>query len=219
MFEFLSAPENVPFAVSLGLMFSIAVLEGVATLFGLGFSSMLDQFLPDVDFDVGAPELDHGNGLTKALGWLRIDKTPVLVTFVIFLTSFGLIGYIAQSLSQSLFGGMMPALLASVLAFFASLPVVRTTAGVIGRFIPKDESSAVSEDSLIGRTAIITMGVARVTEPVQARVFDEHGRTHYVMVEPDVLQEEFSEGEEVLLVKRDGAVFKIIKDTTSSLVN
>ena len=219
MMEFLSASQNLPFGFALGLMFAIAFLEGVGTIFGIGFSGLLDEVFPDIDIDVDAPDVDASSGLTKILGWLRVDKVPILVLFIIFLTSFGIVGYGVQVVSHSLLGFLLPSLLASIIAFFVSLPVLRVSGGVIGNFIPKDETSAVSEATFVGRTATITMGVAKVDSPVQARLQDEHGKTHYVMVEPDNTGEEFKEGEEVLLVKKEGTIFKVINDTTNSLVN
>ncbi|OVE79971.1 hypothetical protein BVY02_01735 [bacterium J17] len=219
--EFIGAAQNLPFGFALGLMLAMAFLEGAGALIGLGLSSLIDSAIPefDLDIDLDAPDVDSTSGLTKLLGWLRVDKVPVLVLFVVFLTSFGIVGYCIQLLSLSLFGLLMPAIIASTVSFTISLPVLRFTSGVIATLMPKDETAAVSESSFIGRTAIVTLGVAQVGKPVQARLQDEFGKSHYVMVEPDTLGEEFSEGAEVLLVKREGSVFKVINDTTNTLVN
>jgi hypothetical protein len=66
--------------------------------------------------------------------------------------------------------------------------------------MPKDETTAVSDASLVGRVGTIVIGVARAGNPAQARIHDEHGTAHYVMVEPDG-PETFATGTSVLLVR------------------
>ena len=56
MFEFLTASANLPFTVALTVMLFIAFLEGVGTVLGFAFSSLLDSLLPDIDID-GVPRM------------------------------------------------------------------------------------------------------------------------------------------------------------------
>jgi len=89
--------------------------------------------------------------------------------------------------------------------------------------LPRDESSAVSDQSFVGRSAIISAGHARRGMAAQARVKDQHGRTHYLMVEPDLEEQPLAEGSEVLLVSKPGSFYRGIphphptqpSDTTS----
>ena len=83
----------------------------------------------------------------------------------------------------------------------------------------RDETESVSEKTFIGRIAVVTLGKARVGSPAQAKLRDQHGQTHYVMVEPDQPGEEFPAGTDVLLVRQVGAVFKSIRNTRSVLVD
>ena len=219
MIEFFLASANLPFGFALGLMFSIAFLEGVGAILGVGFSGILGQILPDIDIDLDAPDMGAGWSFTGLLGWLRVGEVPVLVLLIVFLTAFGIIGYGLQAFTHSILGSLLPGWFSSAVSLLVSLPVLRVSSGIIAKLIPKDETSAVSEATFVGRTATIVMGIARVDFPVQARLRDEHGRTHYVMVEPDIDGEEFAEGEEVLLVKREGLAFRVIGDTTSSLIS
>ena len=52
----------------------------------------------------------------------------------------------------------------------------------------------------------------------QARVKDAHGRTHYLMVEPDVDDEVFEEGAQVLLVRKLGAFYRCIANPHPGLL-
>lgn len=240
MLEFLGAAENMPFSVAIGVMFGLAVLEGVGLLMGAGLSQLLDSLLPefdaDLDLDVDADldmdtDLDvdadadvdggdlHGPGaFAQILGWFHIGRVPLLVVLVLFLMSFGVIGLAIQSTVGELTGHLLPAALASVPAFLGAVPVVRVVGGLIARLIPKEETSAVSQRTFIGRVAVVVLGTARAGEPAQARLRDEYGRSHYVMVEPDVAGEEFATGEEVLLVKSAGARFRGIRPPSEALV-
>ena len=231
MFEFVTADENLPFSVALAVMFGIAILEGVLTVIGFGLSNVIDSLLPDHDFD---PHIDfdpagevHGDihgeigsqsALSKLLSWLRVGKVPVLMLLVVFLTAFGLIGLSLQGFIHGVTGSMLPAAIASIPAFLLSLPVVRVMGSVIAVVMPQDETEAVGRETLVGRIGIITLGTARQGHAAEARVRDAHGTSHYVMVEPNVA-EEFTRGDQVLLVKDEGAVFKVIKNISSSLVD
>lgn len=219
MIEFLTAPQNIAFGLALGVVMLLAFIEGVGTLLGMGISSALDSLFPDADINIDTPEFDGSSGLTKFLAWLNVDKVPVIVLFIVFLTSFGLLGYGVQLLAIGIIGDNLPGILAIAASLISSLPVIRASSSVLTRIIPKDETSAVSAASFVGRTAIITLGLARQNSPVQARVHDQHGKAHYIMVEPDVPGQVFKAGEEVLLVKQEGSIFKVITDTTRTLVN
>ena len=219
MSAFLTATGNLPFTVALVLMLLIAIIEGAALVLGFGFSSVLDTLLPDIDFDLDAPEVDANTGLTRFLGWLRVGTVPALALFVIFLTAFGLIGLGLQAISRDLFGFLWPWYLAMIPPFFLALPVVRAVGGVIARLVPQEETEAVSSDTFVGRVAVITLGVARMGSPAEARLNDSFGQTHYVMVEPDVAGEEFVAGAEVLLVKKNGSRFSVIAATHRALTD
>lgn len=227
MLELLLAPENVAFATALAVMLGIAALEGVATLFGAGISSLLDTLVGDVDIDLDVDTDADGSGaghipgsglVTHTLGWLRVGQVPILVLIVIFLTSFGLIGLATQSAVHELTGYFLPAAVAWVPAIVGALPSVRVFGGAIARILPKEETSAVSQTTFIGRIATITIGTAAADEPTQARLTDEHGRSHYVLVEPDVVTDRFETGDKVLLVSMDGARFRVIRPPSDSLL-
>ena len=222
MFDFLLATENLPFTVALSVMFGIAFLEGVTVLMGFALSGMLDTLLPDMDFDIEADlysELEAPSPFSRLLSWLRVGKVPMLMLLIIFLTAFGLIGLALQSILHSSFDFLLPNWLMSIPATVLALPVVRVFGGVLNRFMPNDETDAVSIDSLVGRVATITLGTAASGSAAEARVRDVHGTTHYVMVEPDVASDSFSTQSSVLLVRNEGAIFKAITNPNPALVD
>jgi len=219
MLQLLLASENLVFSIALLLMLLIGILEAVALLFGGSMSSSLDGLLPEVELsphtEVG--QLDADSALSRFFGWLRIGEVPLLMLLVVFLLSFGLLGLVLQSLLQSFIGVMVPGWLAVPVVFVLSLPAVRFGGGALQKIMPGDETTAVSSDSLLGRIAVITLGTARHQYAAEARVKDQHGYQHYVQVEPDNAAEVFEQGTEVLLLTRQGAIYKAMKNDNPHL--
>jgi hypothetical protein len=217
MTAFLVADGNLPFTTALVLMLAIGALEAVSMLAGATLSGAIENLVP-TDLVAEAPDVDGGS-LAQLLGWLRVGQVPVLMLLVIFLTAFGLIGLTLQAVVGTVLPFLLPGWVASLPAFVLALPTMRATGGLIARIIPRDETDAVSEESFIGRVATVTLGRATSGSPAQARLRDQHGQTHYVMVEPDEPDETFETGRQVILVRRQGAVFRAIPNTSAALVD
>ena len=211
MIDALLSPGNVAFTGAIAVMLLIAAVEGVGALIGASVSEHLQSLLPDTDANAGIDVSEAALGpFTKALGWLRIGKIPVLMLLVAFLTIFGLGGIVLQGLVQGAFGSYLPSWIAVPVVSAGSLLLLRAVGGVLSRVIPMEETDAVTEDSFVGLVATITLGTARLGEPAQAKLRDAHGHTHYVMVEPDDPQDAFPASEEVLIIRRMNDRFAVV---------
>ena len=104
-------------------------------------------------------------------------------------------------------------------AVIVAVPSVRVIGTGLAKLIPKDETTAVSTDSFVGRVATITLGTARKGEPAQAKLTDRHGQTHYVMVEPDSEDTVFEAGDSVLLIEQAGPRFVAVANTNAALTD
>ncbi len=197
----LFAAQNWPFGVALGLIVGIALIEGCGLLLSFSPSDWIDHCLPD-------PAAD--GALDRLLGWLHVGAVPLLVLLLLFLTGYAVFGYALQKVCMGLFGFYLPAAVAAVVAVPAGLSTQRALGGLLARIIPKDETSAISDASLIGRAGTISAGIARRGLAAQARVRDSHGRTHFLLVEPDLDSEVFEEGHRVLLVRKVGPFYRCI---------
>lgn len=198
---------TLPFGIAFALIVALALIEGLGMLVSLSPSGFLDQALPDTD--LGA---DVDTGLDRVLGWLHLGRVPSLVLLVLFLAGYALFGYSLQAVVHGLFGHYLPAWIAGLLAVPPGLVTVRSLGALIAHVIPRDETSAVSEQSLIGRTGTISGAAAQRGVAGQARVKDSHGRTHYLRVEPDVDDEVYEEGVEVLIVRKVGSFYRCIRN-------
>jgi hypothetical protein len=203
-------PEAWPFLLSGLLLIALTLIELAAQLIGMGGAAALDAWI------LGENGMDIADSW---LGWLHVGKVPILVLLIIFLTFFSLSGAGLLLLAKALFGLIPPAWLAGGLAALIALPGVRTAGGVLGRLIPRDETSAVSLDSLVGQVATVISGTARVNYPAQARVRNPAGQQFYVHVEPDDPAQTLATGDAVLLVRQlSGARFQAIANPRPDLL-
>ena len=221
MVSFFGDPANFPFSVALAIVSILAIIEGVGLLIGSGVFNFLDALLPDIDVDmeIDGPDLSTPTITGEVLSWLRIGKVPIILSLIVFLVAFGLSGIFIQHSVSSLFGSPLPVSIAVFPAFLVSLPSMSVGNSLMARLMPKVETSAVSENSLLGRMAEITTGQARSRYPAQAKVLDEHNQTHYVMLEPDIETETFAQGEAVLLVRRENGTFFAIRSTSAAMTD
>ncbi|MBL8331097.1 MAG: YqiJ family protein [Rubrivivax sp.] len=204
-----TAPETLPFGVALALIVGIALLEGFGMLVSMSPSNLIDDWLPDIDGD---------SGLDRVLGWLHLGKVPALVLLLLFLLGYSLFGYGLQKVVSGLFGFYLPGWVAGLLAVPSGMATVRGLGALVAHIIPRDETSAVSEMSLVGRAGVVSAGAARRGLAAQARVRDSHGRTHYLMVEPDIDDEIFEEGAQILIVRKAGAFYRCIANPHPGLL-
>lgn len=206
MWSFLLSSDNVPFVSALALMLLIGAAEAAGLGGGLALGDGLDGL--DGDVNVETPSL---------LSWINVGRLPLLMLIVVFLFAFGMTGLIGQRVVAAVLEQPAPWFLAAPAAFAVALPVTRVFGRGVARIMPRDETTAVSRDSLVGRVAVVVTGEARPESPAQARVRDQHGQAHYVMVEPDNAADVFAEGTSVLLVRRAGAKYFAIHNTSASL--
>lgn len=199
-----TAPQTIPFGAAVVVMLGLGVIEVIGTFTAAGPSQLLDSHL---DLDVDGP-----------LGWLHVGKVPLLVLFILFLLGFAVSGYAIQMFSDALFGHYLPAVVAAAPAAFVGVTSVRLLGGILARIIPKDETTAVSELSLIGRAGVVVTGTARQGMAAEVKVRDQHGNQHYLMVEPDEAGVEFEQGTEVLIVKKQGASYRGIRNPHPELI-
>ena len=195
----LLADHNLPFAAALVLMVLLAIAQAI----GLG-----DMFGDaDLDADIDGDAAIHAGPLDGLASLFGIGRVPFMVWLALFLFLFSAIGLGIQELADSLTGSALGRWLAAVLAVGGALPVTGALARPLGRLLPHDETTAVTLDTLVGRRATVTDGVARSGSPARARVYDFHGHPHHVMVEPHEASSELHSGDEVLLVRREGNQF------------
>lgn len=197
MFDLALQAEGLPFAVALAVVALLALLQVI----GLG-----DLLLGDADADLGG-DLAVDAGLLSVLG---LGRLPLLIWLMIVLSLFGIIGLAAQEFLAALTGAPWTPWLVAPATALVALPVTGKISRPLARLLPRDETTAIDLAALVGREAEIVIGVATPGNPARARVVDHHGQEHYVMLEPDNAGQRFVQGEKVLIVRREGQLFRAI---------
>lgn len=177
------------------------LLLALLQLVGIGHHLGVDS---DIDHDFGA-DLDAG-----LLSLIGLGRLPFLMWLMLLLALFGLIGLAGQQLLSAFLGQTLDGWIATPLAAVAALPATGLIARPLAAILPRDETTAVSVDTLVGREGEVVIGTASVGNPARVRVLDMHGQAHHVMVEPDNDGQKLAQGERVLLVRREGDIFKAI---------
>ena len=204
LLSFLSVPTMLPFTGAIVVVLVILVVE-VALLLISGMH--LDSLFPDlhVDADINA---HHGFDLGDFTEhWLHVGKVPLVVLLTLAFGGFGAGGLLVQSLAKTFLGAHVSLWIAVPLALVIAVVVVRNLALVLGRLMPKDETTAVSAGQFLGQVAVINQGVASPGRAAEARLVDGHGQTHFLMVIPEDDISEFAEGTRVLLIDRRENLF------------
>jgi hypothetical protein len=226
--EALLAPGSQPFAVALLLMLGLLLIELAALVTGLGVNDLVDELVvPRTGLETAGDaatgmEATGAAGthtpLSRLLAWLYVGRVPVLMLLIAFLTLFGLAGLLLQATLLKTVGFALPAVVAGPVVLALTLPLLRGSAALLERVLPRDETSAVHPSSFVGHTALVVGGDARRDLPAQARLVDAFGTGHYVLVVPEDHGAVLPAGTRVLLVRKlGGGRFGAIANPSAAL--
>lgn len=236
MIDILLDPHSKAFAIALGLVVAIALLEFLSALIGVSASAAIDSFLPDLEMDsavefnaslggggaldgdtLNIPDAPGPGPLSAVLGWLCVGKVPILILLILFLSTFGVTGIGLQWLLAANFGATLPGWLISIPALGAALPLTRVTGLGFARLMPKEQTEAISQKEFTGKMASIIRGQSRQGQPAEAKITDSYGRTHYLLVEPDSADEIFGTEDELIIVGRRNGIFRIVRNVNPAM--
>lgn len=228
MISFFMSYDMMPFTSALLFLVGLLVLEFISLMLGgtvLGLEADGPEIdLPDPDLDLefdfdadatGADlaDVDAATGAAGSggpLAWLGVGEAPFILWMAGVAASFGLAGYGLQLGSNAVFGGLIPAAVAVVIALVPGLLGGKIFARAIARLAPKTETTAVSRRHLGGRLGVITQGTAAKGRPAECRVKDRHGQTQYIRVEPREDGVEIPRGADVIVLRPREGVYHVI---------
>jgi hypothetical protein len=217
----LFSPPFVPFALALGLLAGLFLLELVVlvlggSLFGgEGVDADVDPGLEAFDLEPGdipdlqamiaaadseqaVPETAEPSGLAGLLG---LGATPFMIWLAALLLGFGVSGLVLQSVADAVAGAPLTPGLAVLATLPLGLGFARRFARSFARVLPKLETTATSVQFMGGLRGRVTQGVARQGSPAEVRLTDRHGNTHYLRCEPLLTDAVITEGSDVLTVR------------------
>lgn len=205
--DWLFADGVAPFTLALLLMFGLGILEIVSLMLGASFAS---HHLPDVHHPDVHLDIDASHGMDSLLNWLHIGRAPLLILLVFFLLGFGLSGILLQQLSLQLLGTFSHAALVAIPSLMIGLTHMNWGGRFVNRYLPKDETQSISREHFIGQTVTITVGESRINDPAEAKFTDSFGQVHYVMVEPDDDSFYLKQGEQALIIRQEGSIYRVV---------
>ena len=230
LFGFLFAPVNAPFAIALGILGGLLVIEIATLVIGIPLSAKVDAMLdlhgPDLHgTDLHGPDVHgpdaHGGGhagldvahepgmFGTAWDWLNAGRVPLLILIMIMLGSFGALGYMIEGVSHS-FIGWLPTFMAAVAAFIVTIPVTRRMSLLVSKVVPRDETYVVEAGGLVGQTGIIVTGPLAQNTIARVKVKDVHGNHHFPWVRTKDPNLKLDNGDHVLLVEHIGSEYLAI---------
>ncbi|MEM0911796.1 MAG: YqiJ family protein, partial [Pseudomonadota bacterium] len=190
-----------PYSIALGVVLVLGLLEGLGILVGISLSTIVDNLSP-IEMDIDASGDISSGGLSSIIGWLCLNRLPLMIWFVLFLTLFAVVGYTVNFATGSVIGYFLPGWLVFPAAVIGGMLLTGRLGFQLAKIMPKNETSAVYQESLEGRLAEITIGTAKVGSPAEASVTDDFEQKHYVMVEPIGNDEVFYQGSKVVLIEK-----------------
>lgn len=189
---FLSAPY-LPFAIAFALMIGIGLIEAA----GLGIGHF------DLDGDGGSGWLD----------WLGLgDNLPILIWLTSLLCCFTLTGVAIQQVVTAVIGAPLHWGLAAGGALLIGGLLNGFAARGLMRIMPGYESTVISTDELLRLRGTVLEGTAARGAPARAKVVDQHGQAHFIMIEPHDDGSVIATGETALLVRREGKLFYAVTE-------
>ena len=195
-------PEYLPFAIAFVVMLGIGLIEAVGL--GLGHLGL------DADLDA--------DGHAGLLDWLGLGgELPILIWLTSLLGCFTLAGIAIQQVAAGVTGAPLGWPVAAGGALVAGLLANTLAANGLARVMPGFETSVISTDELLRRRGTVLEGTARRGSPARAKVVDQHGQAHFVMLEPHEDDGAIAAGETVLIVRRDGTLFFGVADANALL--
>jgi hypothetical protein len=231
MLAFLVAPEFQPFSIAALVMIGLLLVEAGSTLIGVPTSSLLDSV-----FGLHAVHLElhhgiesqggigsHGPQTTSSSGvahgtdgpfatafnWLNAGRVPLLVLIIAFLACFAAVGMVLQISATHLLAPL-PTAAAVGIAVAAAIPGTRWTSRLVSRIIPRDETYAVSDEDLIGRVGIVTLGPVVAGAAARAKVQDKYGNWHFPRVTPGVSGASIPQGASILIVDKIAGEYAVV---------
>ncbi|EPO6660495.1 TPA: OB-fold-containig protein [Klebsiella aerogenes] len=185
---------NNPYLFALSFVIMIGLLEIISLIFGHLLSTVIDAHL--IHFE----SLSSGN-IGQALHYLNIGRIPALIVLCLLAGYFAFFGIIAQHVTVNLTHSPLSNMLLAPISLLLAGIAVHYTGKTIAPWLPRDETTAITEDDFIGNMAIITGHSAKHGWPCEGKFTDKFGQTHYLLLEPEE-GKEFKKGDRVLIVLR-----------------
>lgn len=203
----LFADYNTPYLFAISFVLLIGLLEIFALICGHMLSGALDAHLDHYD------SITTGH-ISRALLYLNIGRLPALVVLCL-LAGFLVLLASCCSMPASWSGNHHCRNLFVVpVSLLFTIIAVHYTGKIVAPRIPRDHSSAITEEEYIGSMALITGHQATSGNPCEGKLTDQFGQIHYLLLEPEE-GKIFTKGDKVLIICRLSATRYLAENNPS----
>lgn len=185
---------NSPYLFAISLVLFIGLAEVISLICGNFLSGAIDAHIDHGDF------FSTGH-VGQFFHYLNIGKIPALVVLCLIAGFVGLFGLFFQHLCVQYLQAPLSNWLLTPLCLLLSGFCTHYTGRLLAPWLPRDETSAITEDEYIGCMALITGPGASAQRPCEARLTDKFGQAHYLLVEPEE-GKQLKRGDKVLIICR-----------------
>ncbi|MBC0478635.1 DUF1449 family protein, partial [Escherichia coli] len=144
----LFADYNTPYLFAISFVLLIGLLEILALICGHTLSGALDAHLDHYD------SITTGH-ISQALHYLNIGRLPALVVLCLLAGFFGLIGILLQHACIMVWQSPLSNLFVVPVSLLFTIIAVHYTGKIVAPWIPRDHSSAITEEEYIGSMALM----------------------------------------------------------------
>jgi membrane protein implicated in regulation of membrane protease activity len=161
----------------------------------LGVFQIVIFFAGSISVGDSIADLLDGTSIGELFDWLNLGRVPFAILCMLLLVTFGAVGILLSDLVS-----FLPDWTYALAAAPAAVGVTKLVGNSIAKFIPQDESYAVTRDELVGRRGIVTLGPLDDGNPGNVRVRDAHGDLHTLRARPADAGTVIEKGTEVVVV-------------------
>jgi hypothetical protein len=191
------SPALQPFSIAAAVLIALLLIEIVGLVSGMAISDV-------------AESTSVGEAAENALSWLNLGRVPLLMLLIILLGLFAAGGMVLQAVAEKTVG-LLPPLIASLIAGTFALPATRMASRGVARILPREESYALSDQDLVGRVGTVTVGPLDAHKVGKISVTDAHGNRHFPRARPATAGDVIETGAKVLIVDLAGREYRVIR--------
>ncbi|WP_394130823.1 OB-fold-containig protein [Shewanella maritima] len=204
MLDFLLLEANTAFATAVTLVMFLLMFQLLGRVFGINIAKQLDRISP-VELDMDRAVMASESGLSALLYWLQLNRLPLMLWSMLFLLSFAVSGYSINWVTYQTFSQVTHPWVTTPVAVIVGLCFTALIGKLLAEVFPKQINQASSSYS--GLVAKVTAGTAHKNHPAEAVLVDNQHQKHYVMIEPEYEGEQFGQGEQVVLLRKQAQVW------------
>ena len=185
----------IPYSISAMVFLIFVMIEIISLLIGIGVFDFLNDIDLGIDHEI---DLDSSSfTIGSFFGYINPKKVPFSMLLMVMFFIFSFFGAMIQDTL-----GYLPLITTIPVALILTLFFLRYISTFLSFILPKIETQAVKTDSFMGKEATIIDKVSKKDYPARAKLLDEFRGEHYIRVEPLEENEEYKEGDRVLVVQK-----------------